>query len=253
MPFHQKSEKHLIGGFHQSFQIPADPPCKHQNSTIWKQQRIQLKHNFSTQFVNNINILGTSADNSDVITPELVIKGHNNSPQAIQTKLGWTIPGWSLLNIIIKPRWGHFTLSSEVPNLRRYRRHVHASFGPPKRSKISSFPLINRLSRKVRIRPPCHGAKCWPKCANHALQTGSKDYASGYPSIQRLVHEKFHVGNFYLSTDTISEAIQHMEYLHCELQKGGFNLTKWVSTNETFLTPVPAEHQALSPANIAHA
>ena len=32
-------------------------------------------------------------DNFDLITPELVIKGNNNSPRAIQTKLGWTIAG----------------------------------------------------------------------------------------------------------------------------------------------------------------
>ena len=59
--------------------------------------------------------------------------------------------------------------------------------------------------------------------------------------------------DFYLSTDTISEAIQHMENLRCVLLKVVFNLTKWVSTNETFLTAVPAEHRALSPADIAHA
>ena len=44
-----------------------------------------------------------------------------------------------------------------------------------------------------------------------------------------------------------------MEDLHCVLLKGSFNLTKWVSTNETFLTAVAAEHRALSPADIRHA
>ena len=97
------------------------------------------------------------------------------------------------------------------------------------------------------------GAKCSPTCANHALQTCSNEHASDYPSVQRLVHENFYMDDFYLSTDTISEAIQHMEDLRFVLLKGGFNLTKWVSTNETFLTAVPAEHRALSPADIPHA
>ena len=44
-----------------------------------------------------------------------------------------------------------------------------------------------------------------------------------------------------------------MEDLRCVLLKGGFNLTKWVPTNEIFLTAVPAEHRALSPADIPHA
>ena len=41
------------------------------------------------------------------------------------------------------------------PGFRGYRRHVHAGFGPSSRSEISSFPLGNRRSRNVRIRPPC--------------------------------------------------------------------------------------------------
>ena len=97
------------------------------------------------------------------------------------------------------------------------------------------------------------GAKCSPLCANHALQTCSNEHASDYPSVQRLFHENFCMDDFYLSTDTISEAIQLMEDLRCVLLKGGFNLTKWVSTKETFLTTVPAEHRALSPADIPHA
>ena len=59
--------------------------------------------------------------------------------------------------------------------------------------------------------------------------------------------------DFYESTDTISEANQHMGDLCCVLLKGGSNLAKWVSNNEPFLTAVPAEHRALSPANIPHA
>ena len=44
-----------------------------------------------------------------------------------------------------------------------------------------------------------------------------------------------------------------MEDLRCVLQKSGFNLTKRVSTNERFLTAVPAEYRALSPVDIPHA
>ena len=45
-----------------------------------------------------------------------------------------------------------------------------------------------------------------------------------------------------------------MEDLRCKLLevKKFFNLTKWVSINETFMTAVPAEHCALSPAHIPH-
>ena len=70
------------------------------------------------------------------------------------------------------------------------------------------------------------GAKCLPTSANHALQTCSTNHASDYPSVQRLVYENFYMDDFYLSTDTISEAIQHKDNKRCVQQKGGFNLTK---------------------------
>ena len=41
---------------------------------------------------NSVTVL-LGQDNIDLITPEWVIKGNNNSPGAIQTKLGWTIAG----------------------------------------------------------------------------------------------------------------------------------------------------------------
>ena len=93
------------------------------------------------------------------------------------------------------------------------------------------------------------GTKCSPRCANHAFPTSSKDHASYYPSVQRLVHET--LDDFYQSADTTWK--QHMEDLRCVLQKGGFNLTKWASTNETFLPAVPTEHRALSPADTPNA
>ena len=122
VPFHQKSEQLLIGGFHQSLQIPAHPvkikmhPFGN-NIEVSSLQSIFVVHqlNLSSaepqalnsicqdyQHLQDVNfpILPNNAvtvllgqDNFDLITPELVIKGNNNSPRAIQTKLGWTIAG----------------------------------------------------------------------------------------------------------------------------------------------------------------
>ena len=75
VPFHQKSEKLLIGGFHQSLQTLAHPvnfkmhPFGNNNEVsifitflLWIILiSIQLNHKHSTRFVSNSNILKTSA------------------------------------------------------------------------------------------------------------------------------------------------------------------------------------------------
>ena len=99
------------------------PPCKHQNSCILKQPRSFNLHNIFVVDHLNFNSADPQALNSicqqhqhledvsfpilsdnsvtvlpghnnfDIITPELVSKGNNNSTRAIQTKFGWTIAG----------------------------------------------------------------------------------------------------------------------------------------------------------------
>lgn len=449
VPFHQKPEQLLIGGFHQSLKIPAHPvsirvhPFGNNNevfnldnifvvdhlnlnsaapttlNSICQQHEHLQDISFPILPDNSMTVL-LGQDNFDLITPELVIKGHNNSPRAIQTKLGWTVAGpnqpssshftfrattihapptsdnqlydllasfWKTENYATSPevtmskeeKYALTTLKktttfkdgryevgllwhpdaslpnnfaaaiqqfkrmknrlSQQPNLHtmyqntidrdiekgyirklepcevpttgwilpehgvysqvkdKLRRVSNAAakykgtclndmlltgpdllanlVGVVLRFRQKQFPIaadIEGMYMQVSVRPQdrkflrflwgtekpemyeylrhVFGAKCSPTCANHALQTCSNDHASDYPFVQRLVHENFYVDDFYLSTDTISEAIQHMQDLRSVLQKGGFNLTKWVSTNEIFLRAVPAEHRAVSPADI---
>ena len=139
VPFHQKSEKLLIGGFHQSLQIPAHPvnikihPFGNNNEVFSLQNIFVVDHlnlnsaepqtlnsicqqhqhlqevSFPILPDNSVTVL-LGQDNFDLITPEIVIKGKNNSPRAIQTKLGWTIAGPN------QSASSHFTFRATIIN-----------------------------------------------------------------------------------------------------------------------------------------
>ena len=404
MPFHQKSEKLLNGGFHQSLQLPAHTenikihPFGKSNEVFNPHNIFAVVHfnlnsaeplalnsicqqhqdiedvSFPILSNNSVTVL-LGQDNFDLIIPELAIKGNNNSPRGIQTKLGCTIAGpnkkssmYSIFcaTIVIAPttsnnqlyeflasfwKTENYVTSTEItmkkeerhalstlqktttfkdgryevgllwhpnaslpnnftaatqqfkkmkhrltqqPDLQAmyqdtfdkdiekgYNRklesneipttgwilpeHVAYSHVKPKLRRVSNaaaknkgkslddmlltgpdllanlvgfflrfrqkmFPIsadIEGMYKQVLVRPQdqkflrfilgtddpemyecvrhVFGAKCSPTCVNHTLQTCSKDHASDYPSVQRLVHENSYMDDMYLSTDTISE------------------------------------------------
>ena len=139
VPFHQKSEKLLIEGSHQSLQFPdhhvnikyhpfgnnsevfnlhyifvvvplnlnsAEPQVL---SSICQQHQHLGDVSFPNLPDNSVTVL-LGQDNFDLITPELVIKANNKSPRANQTKLGWTIvsPNQTLSS--------HFTFRATIIN-----------------------------------------------------------------------------------------------------------------------------------------
>ena len=139
VPFHQKSEKLLLGGFHQSLQIPAHPvnikihPFGNNNEVFSLRNIFVVDHlnlnsaepqtlnsscqqhqhiqdvSFPIPPDNSVTVL-LGQDNFDLITPELVIKRNNNSPRAIQTKFGWTIAGPN------QSASSHFTFRATIIN-----------------------------------------------------------------------------------------------------------------------------------------
>ena len=129
-----------------------------------------------------------------------------------------------------KPSSSHFALSPEKITDYIERMYVQVSVRPQNR-KLFRFLWGTEDPETYEVVRHVFGAENLSICANHVLQTCSNDHASDYPSVLRLVHENVYMDDFYFSTDTISEAIHHMEHLRCVLLKGGLNLTKWVSTN----------------------
>ena len=74
------------------------------------------------------------------------------------------------------------------------------------------------------------GAKSSPTCANYALQQTGRDNKDFYPLASKAIERNFYMDDFAKSVDTEEEAIELYNQLKTALIKGGFNLTKWITT-----------------------
>ena len=76
------------------------------------------------------------------------------------------------------------------------------------------------------------GAKSLPTCANYALHQVAKDNAVNNESLVRTVQRNFYMNEFLKSVRTTQEAIETYQKVKEILSKGGFNLTKWTTSND---------------------
>ncbi len=84
-----------------------------------------------------------------------------------------------------------------------------------------------------------------PSCANYALHRAAEENSDSFDSetIQTVLNNMY-VDDCLKSLPSESEAIHLVKEL-CELlQRGGFNITKWVSNSRTVLESIPADKKA---------
>ena len=80
------------------------------------------------------------------------------------------------------------------------------------------------------------GAKSSPTCANYALHQVAKDNAVNNESVVRTVQRNFYMEDFLKSVRTPQEAIEIYQKVRDILIKGGFNLTKWITSDDEVKT-----------------
>ena len=81
---------------------------------------------------------------------------------------------------------------------------------------------------------------CSPSCANFALRKTAEDNESKYPTgVTEAVFSNFYVHDCLASRENEEEAISLISQLSELLQKGGFNITKWVSNSDRVLQAIP--------------
>ena len=91
------------------------------------------------------------------------------------------------------------------------------------------------------------GAKCSPSCACYALKRAAVDQSDEYTQTAvKTVLKNFYVDDMLKSVATECEAVALRKELKEMLKNRGFELTKWVSNSENFLTSVPEEDREKS-------
>ena len=83
------------------------------------------------------------------------------------------------------------------------------------------------------------GAKSLPTCANYALHQMAKDNAVNDESIVRTVQRNFYMDDFLKSVRTLQEAIEIYQKVRDILIKGGFKLTKWITSDDEVKSHIP--------------
>ena len=76
------------------------------------------------------------------------------------------------------------------------------------------------------------GAKSSPTCAKYALHQVAKDNANNDENLVRTVQRNFYMDDFLKSVRTPQEATQIYQKFRDVLSKGGFKLTKWITSDE---------------------
>ena len=82
------------------------------------------------------------------------------------------------------------------------------------------------------------GATDSPCVACYATRLCAKDNADKYPALEQITKRNIYMDDLYKAVSTPTEATQLMNDLQKMFSLGGFNLTKWTSNSQQFLTTV---------------
>ena len=89
------------------------------------------------------------------------------------------------------------------------------------------------------------GAVASPSCANFAMRRNAEDHQHEFPpDVVSTVMKNFYVDDCLKSLPSSSVAIKHVDDLRNLMMRGGFNLTKWVSSDRKVLESIPVEFRA---------
>ena len=107
--------------------------------------------------------------------------------------------------------------------------------------RLDAQPDVYCMTRHI------FGATSSPSCAAFALKKTADDNGTLFnEETIRTVHRNFYVDDLLKSCKTVQDATQLAVRLKSLLQKGGFRLTKWASSNREFLSSIPADDRAPS-------
>ena len=89
------------------------------------------------------------------------------------------------------------------------------------------------------------GAKGSPTCANYALHRVAKDNAKEDENLVKAVQRNFYMDDFLKSVRTPQEAIEIYQKVREILIKGGFNLTKWITSDDEVKSEIPETDRSM--------
>ena len=156
----------------------------------------------------------------------------------------------SLMGVLLRFRKNRIAIVSDIKGM------FHQVRCAPKDRDALRFlwyPEGNLEAEPVPHRMMIHlfGAKSSPSCAAFALLQTAKVYGKLYnPTVSDVVRKCFYVDDCLISVDSDEAGVRLVQDLSELLARGGFHLTKWVSTSEAVMKSVLFEDRAKSTCNL---
>lgn len=98
---------------------------------------------------------------------------------------------------------------------------------------------------EYRMKVHLFGAVSSPSCANYALRRTADDNAQHFPQeVVSTIKQNFYVDDCLESMASEEEAVQMIKNLTAPCQKGGFNLSRWISNSRKVLLAVAEDSRA---------
>ena len=138
----------------------------------------------------------------------------------------------------------NYFLLPRTPNsfISRHRSDVSSSPFPKRLQPMLTISLSRRFTsenRNLRVHTTRFGAKSSPTCANYALHQVAKDNAVNDENLVRTVKQNFYMDHFLKSIKTPQEAIEIYQKVRDILIKGGFNLSKRITSDDEVESQIP--------------
>ena len=146
----------------------------------------------------------------------------------------------TLANILMKFRAYPVALTADVA---RMYREVELL---PKDRDLHRFiwrPTPQDSIQDFRMTRVTFGVSASPYLAIRTLQQTARDHGSEHPTTSTHIHRSFYVDDLLAGAETTEEAMDLFTTLRSILQRGGFNLCKWRSSDSDVLQRIPHDLQ----------
>ena len=118
---------------------------------------------------------------------------------------------------------------------------------PPQECRVLRFLWRNNPQEKIDVYEYTRhvfGAKSSPTCANYALLQTGVDNRESHPIAAKAIKRNFYMDDFAKSVATVEEAVHVYQDVRTTLKKGGFELLKWICSNEEVTRSIPEQDRS---------
>ena len=150
----------------------------------------------------------------------------------------------SLAGILLRFRTGKIALSADIEGM---FNQVKASPKDRDALRILWWPggNLDVPAEHYRLTVQAFGLRSSPSVAAYAVLRTVQDNSSSFPKeTLHAARQSFYVDDFLHSTNSEEQAKMMALQMTQLMKKGGFRLTKWLSSNQAVIDSVPAEERA---------